>query len=271
MTKKNGKGSGGGKASPGNSSLSLSHRSRASIGQRTSHIRNKARRTVVYHELKKRQKEMKKKERIKRQEKFKDELDAYSRQVQRGERDREVTKAGMTSEKKRRTREEGTIPRQANGKIKKKATKRQEDSDSDSDGDGDSDSDVSSDDSGEEKEESDDDDDDDDDANGSMGEEDEEEDEEEEKGAPLVRPQKRQPITIESERIRDDDESAVVTSEQMAEDEIVKMCAAGRQPKVLITTTRKPSAGMFAFVAELLTLFPRAAFYKRRDFQIKEV
>lgn len=45
----------------------------------------------------------------------------------------------------------------------------------------------------------------------------------------------------------------------------------GRQPKVLLTTCRKPSAGTFAFISELLHFFPVASFFKRRDYEVRRI
>lgn len=37
-----------------------------------------------------------------------------------------------------------------------------------------------------------------------------------------------------------------------------------REPRVLITTNYKPSAIMYAFIADLLEVFPDATYYKRQ-------
>ena len=231
----------------------------ASIGQQTSHIRNKFRRTEVFKQLKSQQKAVKKKARLKRQDEYRAQLDAYNRQKIRHKRERDnegydedadVKENGVS----RRKREETSLKKigeNSNGEGGYKYGRK------------DGSDDVIEDD--EEVEE---------DYVNEAHDNDEYEgdyDDFDYESPPLEPPQKRQAITIESERIRDDEETAIVTAEQMASDEVVKMCAAGRQPKVMITSTRKPSAGMFAFIAELLSFFPKAAFFKRRDYQVKKV
>ena len=212
----------------------------ATIGQLTSGIANKDRRRAVYTKLRKERKADKAKLRRKRQEEHERALEEYEKQLAAREK-REMTRAGEHDTK-------DAVSDESDGTH-----------------------DAHEETSGEEEEEEDDDD---DNEGGGHG-----------RGAdgegPIdvpsdvpSKPVKRQPITIESERIRDDEASAVVDAQEMLADPVVQRITGGggmREPNVIITTTRKPSAGLFALVAELLTLFPRATFFKRRDYEIKKV
>eukprot|EP00898_Chlorokybus_atmophyticus_P002367 jgi/Chlat1/3130/Chrsp21S00245 len=83
------------------------------------------------------------------------------------------------------------------------------------------------------------------------------------------------PHTIESLRevdandvVRPDDEE---TATALANDEFADHYDKSRPPNVLITTCRKPTLVMYKFVKELLDVFPHATYYKRANYEVKEI
>ena len=88
-------------------------------------------------------------------------------------------------------------------------------------------------------------------------------------------PKPRQvPKTIENQRVRDetfveagDDEVA----EEDAEDEFASYFSSSTSPKVILTTSRKPSGEMFKFLENLFTVIPNAYYYARRAYHIQEI
>ena len=88
-------------------------------------------------------------------------------------------------------------------------------------------------------------------------------------------PKPRQvPKTIENQRVRDetfveadDDEVA----EEDAEDEFASYFSQSTSPKVIITTSRKPSGEMFKFLENLFAVIPNAYYYARRAYTVKEI
>jgi len=88
-------------------------------------------------------------------------------------------------------------------------------------------------------------------------------------------PKPRQvPKTIENQRVRDetfveagDDEVA----EEDAEDEFASYFSQSTSPKVIITTSRKPSGEMFKFLENLFAVVPNAYYYARRAYTVREI
>ncbi len=88
-------------------------------------------------------------------------------------------------------------------------------------------------------------------------------------------PEPRQvPKTIENQRVRDetfveagDDEVA----EEDAEDEFASYFSGASSPKVIITTSRKPSGEMFKFLENLFSVIPNAYYYSRRAYHVQEI
>jgi|TARA_B110000503_G_scaffold70383_1_gene109508 ribosome production factor 1 len=88
-------------------------------------------------------------------------------------------------------------------------------------------------------------------------------------------PKPRQvPKTIENQRTPDetfveagDDEVA----EEDAEDEFASYFSSSSEPRVIITTSRKPSGEMFKFLENLFTVVPNATYYSRRSYHVQEI
>ena len=57
----------------------------------------------------------------------------------------------------------------------------------------------------------------------------------------------------------------------VAEDEFAAHFAREVPPSLLITTSRKPSAAMFAFLTNLLETLPSATYYARKAFPVRGV
>ena len=83
------------------------------------------------------------------------------------------------------------------------------------------------------------------------------------------------PKTIENQRVRDathiDDLNDVDVVEQDAEDEFASYFSQATSPKIIITTSRKPSGDMFKFLENMFTVIPNAYYYARRNYQVKEI
>jgi hypothetical protein len=82
------------------------------------------------------------------------------------------------------------------------------------------------------------------------------------------------PKTIENQRVKDetfveagDDEVA----EEDAEDEFASYFSHASSPKIIITTSRKPSGEMFKFLENLFTVIPNAYYYARRAYHVQEI
>ena len=83
------------------------------------------------------------------------------------------------------------------------------------------------------------------------------------------------PKTIENQRMRDathiDDLNDVDVVEQDAEDEFASYFSQATSPKIIVTTSRKPSGDMFKFLENMFTVIPNAYYYARRNYQVKEI
>jgi len=83
------------------------------------------------------------------------------------------------------------------------------------------------------------------------------------------------PKTIENQRVRDathiDDLNDVDVVEQDAEDEFASYFSQATSPKIIVTTSRKPSGDMFKFLENMFTVIPNAYYYARRNYQVKEI
>ena len=64
-----------------------------------------------------------------------------------------------------------------------------------------------------------------------------------------------------------DDEVA----EEDAEDEFASYFSGASSPKVIITTSRKPSGEMFKFLENLFSVIPNAYYYSRRAYHVQEI
>eukprot|EP00474_Spongospora_subterranea_P008168 CRZ08626.1 hypothetical protein [Spongospora subterranea] len=88
--------------------------------------------------------------------------------------------------------------------------------------------------------------------------------------APPIVPQKTQESTREKDDTMVDPQDNEIIQEQEM-DEFSSYFKAGLKPKIAITTCRKPSIRTFDFISDLLQAIPNSAFYKRRDFEIKDI
>ncbi|GIL60265.1 hypothetical protein Vafri_14895 [Volvox africanus] len=80
--------------------------------------------------------------------------------------------------------------------------------------------------------------------------------------------------TLENTREADDTMVDPTDEEVMADendDEFAAHFANARPPKVLITTSYKPSKIMYTFLSEMLELLPCAEYYKRNGFPLKKI
>mmetsp|Transcript_6379 Transcript_6379/g.17852 ORF Transcript_6379/g.17852 Transcript_6379/m.17852 type:complete len:365 (-) Transcript_6379:419-1513(-) len=87
-------------------------------------------------------------------------------------------------------------------------------------------------------------------------------------------PPKQIPRTLENTREKDEtmvqpDDEEVAADE--ATDEFAAHFNCERPPNVLLTTCYKPSKVMFKFLSELLLTFPSAQYYKRSNYQLKQI
>eukprot|EP00163_Fabomonas_tropica_P025682 TRINITY_DN448_c0_g1_i4.p1 TRINITY_DN448_c0_g1~~TRINITY_DN448_c0_g1_i4.p1 ORF type:complete len:311 (+),score=50.72 TRINITY_DN448_c0_g1_i4:130-1062(+) len=87
-------------------------------------------------------------------------------------------------------------------------------------------------------------------------------------------PPKQKPKTLESTREKDDtiveaDDEEVLGD--VAMDEFSKYFAGEETPKILITTSRRASSGMYTFISELLDVFPNSDFLQRENREIKDI
>jgi ribosome production factor 1 len=89
-------------------------------------------------------------------------------------------------------------------------------------------------------------------------------------------PKPRQiPKTIENQRVKDEtfivkeDEDEIKNED--AEDEFASYFSLESEPKIIITTSRKPSGDMFKFLENLFTVIPNAYYYARRSYHVKEM
>ena len=55
------------------------------------------------------------------------------------------------------------------------------------------------------------------------------------------------------------------------EDEFASYFSFNSSPKIIITTSRKPSGAMFKFLENLFTVVPNAYYYARRNYHVKEM
>lgn len=86
-------------------------------------------------------------------------------------------------------------------------------------------------------------------------------------------PQKRQ-RTIEN--TREADPTTVQPSDREvfgdeAGDEFATIFANTEQPKIMITTRPRPSKELFRFIGDLMMLFPKAFYYPRKEFDVKQI
>eukprot|EP00617_Octactis_speculum_P025747 CAMPEP_0185768522 /NCGR_PEP_ID=MMETSP1174-20130828/50195_1 /TAXON_ID=35687 /ORGANISM="Dictyocha speculum, Strain CCMP1381" /LENGTH=323 /DNA_ID=CAMNT_0028453239 /DNA_START=13 /DNA_END=984 /DNA_ORIENTATION=+ len=87
-------------------------------------------------------------------------------------------------------------------------------------------------------------------------------------------PVKKKPKTLETERVNDptfvkpqDDE---VFGDE-AGDEFASIFANTEKPKLMITTRPKPTKELFLFIGNLLQIFPKAYYYERKKFDVKQI
>ena len=82
------------------------------------------------------------------------------------------------------------------------------------------------------------------------------------------------PKTIENQRVRDAthvEDGDEEVAEQDAEDEFASYFSQATSPKIIVTTSRKPSGDMFKFLENLFTVIPNAYYYARRAYDIKDI
>ena len=83
------------------------------------------------------------------------------------------------------------------------------------------------------------------------------------------------PKTIENQRVIDEthivkeDEEEIQNEDK--EDEFASYFSFNSSPKIIITTSRKPSGAMFKFLENLFTVVPNAYYYARRNYHVKEM
>lgn len=80
--------------------------------------------------------------------------------------------------------------------------------------------------------------------------------------------------TIENTREADPTFVAANDSEVFGDeagDEFASIFANAEQPKVMITTRPRPSRELFRFVGDLMDLLPRAFYYPRKQFDVKQI
>ena len=83
------------------------------------------------------------------------------------------------------------------------------------------------------------------------------------------------PKTIENQRVVDEtfivkeDEEEIQNEDK--EDEFASYFSFNSSPKIIITTSRKPSGAMFKFLENLFTVVPNAYYYARRNYHVKEM
>jgi ribosome production factor 1 len=82
------------------------------------------------------------------------------------------------------------------------------------------------------------------------------------------------PKTIENQRSIDD--SFILTNDKEAgqedaEDEFANYFDSATNPKIIITTSRKPSRDMFRFLKNIFDVLPKAYYYSRRAYSIQEI
>lgn len=95
---------------------------------------------------------------------------------------------------------------------------------------------------------------------------------EEELGASA--PAKQKPKTIEGSREHDDtvvaaDDAEVLADE--ADDEFADYFSGSATPKLMLTTSRFPSAKIFALISDLMSVFPNCFYYKRGYFDLQRI
>jgi ribosome production factor 1 len=86
------------------------------------------------------------------------------------------------------------------------------------------------------------------------------------KSIPKTKENLRKPDVTIVDEVNDDE---IVLDEQ--DDEFAKYYADKKNPKVLITTSPRPSYRVKMFVREALWLFPNSIYRPRKDYQIKEI
>lgn len=86
---------------------------------------------------------------------------------------------------------------------------------------------------------------------------------------------KQTPKTIDNTReleptvVLPTDEEVTLVDE--ADDEFAPYFSLQEEPKVMVTTRPRPSAGLFHFIADLQRLIPALHFYPRKSYSIKEI
>ncbi|PHJ22843.1 imp4 family u3 small nucleolar ribonucleoprotein [Cystoisospora suis] len=93
----------------------------------------------------------------------------------------------------------------------------------------------------------------------------------ERRGEPV---EKKTPKTIESMRrfdptVVEEDDDEVEGEEEV--DEFASFFSNEKTPKLMVTTNRRVTKDMYAFLKEVLFIFPNAFFYKRWSYQIKNI
>ncbi|EGF82861.1 hypothetical protein BATDEDRAFT_9487 [Batrachochytrium dendrobatidis JAM81] len=78
------------------------------------------------------------------------------------------------------------------------------------------------------------------------------------------------PQTLET--LREEDETLVEQDEEVYADEFSSYFKDGLPPKILVTTNRRPSASVYEFAEQFVSIFPDAEFVKRgSQFEIKKI
>lgn len=86
--------------------------------------------------------------------------------------------------------------------------------------------------------------------------------------------ERQEPCSID--KMREPDETIVPADageveEDEAMDEFEKYFQGGKKPKILVTTQKKPSRKMYAFLKELVCVIPNCFYYPRKEFPFKKI
>tara|TARA_B100001142_G_scaffold321302_1_gene367727 strand:- start:1687 stop:2850 length:1164 start_codon:yes stop_codon:yes gene_type:complete len=85
---------------------------------------------------------------------------------------------------------------------------------------------------------------------------------------------KRVPKTIDNQRVKNDtffQENDLDISGEIVEDEFASYFVNSTDPKVVLTTSRKPSQEMFRLLQSIFSVIPNAYYYARRSYYIEEI
>jgi ribosome production factor 1 len=87
-------------------------------------------------------------------------------------------------------------------------------------------------------------------------------------------PAKQVPSTLDSSRSLDDTVVAPGDEEvaaDEAQDEFADIFSGSAAPKIMVTTGKRPSGKMFPLIGALLSMLPRAFYYRRRHFALAKI